>query len=154
MPLSDAILGIADDMEEVAKEGDNLMLKTFAKQLRRAVQASVEPEKPKYVKPNWEEEARLEFKNSKKIFAQKASLEESFLGEQVEIVDGPLGSDDGVPNLWPIPPGGTPGSKAVLDNQFVYKLGEDRKLHFLPDETKVLRESVANSQPKIILGEA
>lgn len=154
MSLLDALAEIVEDMEKDSQ--DDLLknnfcgqvLKSYAKQIKRAIKASENSQKPIQV-PNWEQEAKEEFR--KKFGKDKVNFEEEFTGQQVEIVDGPLGSNDSVPNLWTVPAGGKKGSKAVLDNKYVYRLGEDNKLHFLEEETKELSGSIASSS-KIILG--
>ncbi len=153
MALEDAMLEIAEDME---KEGNDQFLKdtiggqilrSFSKQIKRALKAAenTAPVESLYKKPDWEREAQEEFRKKNKLRMKMVGVEEDFLGQQVEIADGPLGCMDGIPNYWSVPSGGKHGQKAILDNQFVYRLGEDNKLHFVEEETKQLVQAIKSA---------
>lgn len=155
MALIEAILEIVQDMENDSKDDSmksnfcGQLLSSYAKQIRRVVKAA-ENEQQRFVpeKPTWEQDARNEFRKKNKEIREKVEMEDSFSGQQVEIADGPLGSTDSIPNLWSVPSGGKPGCKAVIDNSFVYRLGEDGKLYFLEEDTKLL----SGEKSSIILG--
>lgn len=160
MALVEALLEIANDMEKEANDPflkDNIagqIIRSYSKLIKIAVKSAENTQlQPIQSVPNWEKEAHEEFRKKNKQRLERANLEEDFVGHQVEIVDGPLGGENGVPNYWNLPVGGKVGSKAVLDSSYVYRLGEDDKLHFLEDETKLLLASKKCIQESsIILG--
>lgn len=143
MSLADAVLEIAQDMEDypkilngrdVAALEIEMVVASWVKQLRRAVTAaegSTPPVNPlaRLLTPEAQhmieiEKAREEFRHKN---ARRAEAEENIDGTMRECVGGPAHGA-----FVPTPASMPCGAKThVLEDQ-VYQLGEDGKLHHIP----------------------
>lgn len=155
MSLAEVILDIASDMEaEDAGTGTYALLKSYARQLRRAVKAAegVTPTStPHPARDPTLDAPRQDTLN--KIIARK--IEER--GRMTEIAEGIVrgptfrelvgGESDGT--TGPLSPEAPVGAKTVVGIE-VYELKEDGKLHFSEVETQKWQAS--KRQQKIILG--
>lgn len=158
MALQDALLQIADDMEKDANDPSaqgtftKQYLQSYAKLIRTALKASegsVQQNQVPIEKINWEREAHQEFRKKNTERTTMVDREDGFLGNQMEIADGPLGGSDGLPTFGEVPPGGSIGCKTVIGG-CVYEIGADKRLYYVEDETKQLK--VKPKESSILLG--